>query len=505
MGTGCPFAHGKYSLTAGPMGPISLTDMSLVEKILHFNREKIPPRNVHALGQGAHGTFRVTNDITKYSCADVFSSVGKETQLFCRMSGVFTEQGEADTVRDPRGMALKFYTKEGNWDVLCVNTPVFAVRDPKVGPDVIHAFKRNPRDGCWNPTQSWDFVATHPEGLHQAAMIYTDRVGTPMSYRTQHYWAIHTFSLINSNKERFWCKFHFVSQQGFLGFNLHESKTIAGEDPNFLSRDLVQSIEQGNYPKWKLMIQVMPEDEGYKNPFFFDATKVWKHDDYPLIEVGEIELNRNVVDYHAEVEQVAFSPGTIVPGIGLSPDRLLQGRLLIYDDTQTHRLGANYKQLEINRPHGVKPSHTSIGGPMHIAVEDKFPPYHPSVFGGPQPDEKAREPPMKSVGFGDIDYYPFPNEGTFEDYYEQVVDFWNTLDSQQRNNMCENIAASLEKVKEQKIIDMMMQHFASCSKEWADMVKQKLNARVQGSKKSESELMCDQFAKKLLATRGQPE
>jgi catalase len=499
--TGCPIGHAKNSMTCGPMGPVVLSDTLLLEKVLHFNREQQPPRNVHALGQGAYGSFTVTNDITKYTCADLFSQVGKKTDLFARFSGVFTERGDADTVRDPRGFAMKYYTKEGNWDILGINTPVFAVRDMKTGPDCIHAFKRDPRNGCWHPTQTWDFVATHPEGLHQTAMLYTDRTGTPMSYRTMHAWGCHTFGLINANKERTWCKFHFVSQQGALGFTADQAKIVAGEDPNFLSRDLVQAIDQGNFPRWKMMIQVMPEEEGYKYPWVFDPTKVWKHADYPLIEVGIVEINRNVIDYHTEVEQVAFSPATLVPGIGLSPDKLLQGRLLVYDDTQMHRIGPNFKQLYVNRPHGIAPSYLHVGGNMSIDVANRFPHYWPSVFGGKQPDSSYIEPPLKSTG-DLVGMYDWPEEGSDMDLYAQVRDFWNVLDEVQKTHLCMNIAISIEKVKDQRIVDMMMGHFSKVNPAWAEGVQSIMAERMSG-KKTQSEVLCDSFAKKLLSIRPQ--
>jgi len=498
--TGCPVAQDKNSMTSGPMGPVVVSDVHLLEKLMQFNREKTPPRNVHALGQGCYGTFTVTNDITQYTCADLFSQVGKKTDLFARFSGVFTEQGEADTVRDPRGFAIKWYTDEGNWDLLAINTPVFAVRDAKVGPDNIHAFKRDPRNGCWHPTQVWDFVATHPEGLHQTAMLYTDRTGTPMSYRTMNAYGCHTYSLINRNKERFWVKFHILSMQGVKGFNMNQAKIVAGEDPNFLNRDLLQAIDQGNFPRWRFCIQVMPEEQGYKNPFFFDATKVWSHKEFPLIDVGVIEMNRNVTDYHAEVEQVAFSPATLVPGIGLSPDKLLQGRLLIYDDTQYHRLGPNYKQIPVNRPRNVTcPFARAMynGGAMHMEVSNKFPHYYPNSFTekSVHPDPKYMEPPLKSTG--DAGFYDFPNEGSNEDYYSQVAAFWNVLDNVQKSNMCENIAASLEKVYKPEIVTKMMTHFGKCDPAWAQMIQTKLNERKQG-KKSENEMFVQRVANELL-------
>jgi len=419
--------------------------------------KKIPARNVHALGYGAYGRFRVTNDISKYSSAALFSEVGKETDLFVRMSGIFTEQGEADTIRDPRGFAIKFYSEQGNWDLLGINTPVFNVRDAKMGPDAVHAFKRDPRTGFRNPSQIWDFVANHPESIHQTLMIFSDRDGTPISFRKMHGYGCHTFSFVNRNKQRFWVKFHLISQQGVGGFTQTEAKLVAGEDPNFLGKDLHDAIEAKNFPKWKLCCQIMTEEEGYRDPWTFDPTKIWKHSDYPLIEIGEIELNKNPVDHFTEVEQVAFSPANVVPGIGFSPDKLLQGRLLIYDDTQYHRLGSNFKQLYINRPHGIEPAtYSNTGGYSQQDVKDKFPHYWPSFFGGLRPDPRYLEPSFRTDG--PADFYDYSNEGTDEDFYLQPREFLQVMDAQERRNLYENIAYSLWLCPEM-IIRANLDHF----------------------------------------------
>jgi len=491
--TGCPVANNKNSLTAGIHGPILLQDRFLLEKLEHFDREKTPPRNVHALGYGAYGQFVVTNDITQYSSARLFSQVGKKTDLFVRMSGVFTEQGEADTIRDPRGFAIKFYTEEGNWDLLGINTPVFNVRDAKLGPDAVHAFKRDPRTGFRNPTQIWDYVANHPESLHQTLMIFSDRDGTPMSFRKMHGYGCNTFSFMNSNKQRFWVKFHMISQQGVAGFTQQEAKMVCGEDPNFLGRDLREAIEKKNYPKWKLCCQVMPEADGYLKPWAFDATKIWKHSDYPLIEIGEIELNRNPVDHFAEVEQVAFSPANVVPGIGFSPDKLLQGRLLIYDDTQHHRLGPNFKQLYINTPHGHKLEYSNcyLGGYGQQEVRNKFPHYWPSSFGGSQPDPKFTELPYRCDG--PADYYDYPNEGTDEDYYLQPREFLEVLDSQQKQNLVENIAYSLWLCPE-TVINATLTHLQKIDQQFGFKVEKIVRSKLSGAlPKTPAETLVDRL------------
>ncbi|KAL0490717.1 catalase [Acrasis kona] len=494
--TGHPIGEGKHSITAGPQGPL-VVDVQLLEKLQQFTREKIPPRNVHALGYGAYGEFTVTNDISEYTSADIFNAVGKKTPLFTRFSGIFTEVGDADTTRDPRGFAIKFYTKEGNWDLMGINTPVFAARDSKIGPDNVHAFKRDPRNGAWQSDQFWDFVALHPEGLHQVLMLYTDRTGTPMSWRTMNGYGCHTFSLLNKNGTRHWVKWHIISQQGARGFTVQQAKTVAGEDPNFLGRDLYNALESKQYPKWKLMMQIMPEADGYKNPWTFDCTKIWKHSDYPLIDVGEIVLNRNPTDYHSEVEQVAFAPTTYVPGMGLSPDKLLQGRLLIYDDTQYHRLGPNFKQLYINRAHGIEPMNNYVGGQHNQEIRNKFPHYYPSVFGGLQPDPKYKEQPMQTNG--PADYYAPVDEYSDEDIYSQCTIFWNAIDDQQRLNMIDNFAVALVKVKEQKIVDLMINHLLKISSALGSGVRQKVEEKKAGKGKTAAELMVDNFAKDLMS------
>lgn len=498
--TGCPVGDNLHSLTAGRFGPVVVQDVHLLEKVKQFTREKIPARNVHALGCGAFGNFTVTNDISKYTCADLFNSVGKKTEVMARFSGIFTEQGDADTTRDPRGFALKFYTKEGNWDLMGINTPVFAVRDMKNGPDAVHAFKRDPRNGCWNQTQTWDYVANHPEGLHQIAMLYTNRTGTPISYRMMNAYSCHTFSLINDQKKRFWVKFHIKSLQGTKGLKGSEAKVIAGEDPNFLSKDLFNSIKDGNYPKWKLMMQVMEEEEGYKNPWTFDATKCWKQSDYPLIEIGIIEMNRNPIDYFNEVEQVGFAPTNFVPGIGLSPDKLLQGRLLVYDDAQYHRIGPNYKQLEVNKPHQTEPHHNYYGGAMNCETRDKFPHYYPSSFGGFDVDPKYIEPPLKLEG-DPVGFYKMANEGSEEDYYSQVKDFWNILSEEDRNDLIENLSISFEKVDSEKVIGMMIEHFSKCNKDWGVRLEERIKERKRGERLKDNEMMILKIQNDLLKVK----
>lgn len=467
-----------------------MQDIDLIEKIQSFSREKIPARNVHALGSGYWGKFVATNpEASKYTCAKLFQK-GVETEIFCRMSGVFTEQGDPETFRDPRGMAIKFYTQEGNWDLLAINTPVFNARDMKVGPDGIHAFKRDPRTALWNPDQTWDFINTHPESLLQALMIYSDEQGTPASFRYMHAYGCNTFSLINSKNERVWVKFHLVSNLGLKGFTQEEAKLMAGEDPNFLSRDLYNAIEKGDFPTWKLAVQIMPESDGYEKSFAFDCTKMWSLEEYPLFELGTVELNRNVTNYFTEVEQVAFSPANVVPGIGFSPDKLLQGRLLLYDDTQHHRIGPNFKQLDVNRPRC--PINTqNYGGNHQRDKTDKFPLYYPSSYSRMQPYPNDLQCPM--ICDGAAGYYKMSHEGTEEDFYEQPRMFYEGMDQKRRTNLAKNIGTTLSKVSP-PVADKALMHMNKISHELGSNVQNVLRSKRSQTDLTESEELCKRLA-----------
>lgn len=499
---GAPIGEAKYSLTAGQFGPVLLQDTVLQEKIAFFARERTPPRNVHALGFGGFGKFTVTNDITKYSCADIFSKVGNTCETFTRFSGVFTERGDADTTRDLRGWATKFYTKDGNWDMLAVNTPAFNARDMKVGPDAIHAFKRDPRTGEWYSNQTWDFVATHPEALQTQLMIWTDRVGTPKSFRLQNFFPCNTFSMINANKERTWVRFHLLSQQGWEGMTREQALLVAGEDPNFLSREMREAIDQGMFPKWKMCIQVMKEEEGYQKNFAFDCTKVWRHEDYPLIEVGELEVNRWPKDYHSTVEVAAFSPARVPPGIGFSPDRLLQGRLPLYDMTQAHRLGSNYMQTGVNCPFASKPNQFwAFQGNEPGATDynrNHWPHYYPSLFGAKfHPDPKYNEPPLAVTG--PAAFYPFPNEYSDEDIYQQPREFIAVMNDAERNSLVDNLGYSLGAV-DPRVSDAILAHFAQINPEFGGRVASSINEYRSGRKTNEGR----EVVNKLRMSLGNP-
>lgn len=348
---GAPVEDNINSVTAGRRGPIMMQDVWLQEKLAHFDREVIPERRMHAKGSGAYGKFTTTHDVTKYTCASLFSEVGKETETFVRFSTVAGERGAADAERDIRGFAIKFYTDQGNWDLVGNNTPVFFIRDPLQFPDLNHVVKRDPRTNTHSAQSNWDFWTMLPEALHQVTIVMSDR-GIPASYRNMHGFGSHTYSLVNKDGTRFWVKFHLKTQQGIKNLTNEEAAAIIAKDRESHQRDLYEAIERGDFPKWTLYFQIMTDEqaEHYKeNPF--DITKTWSHKDFPLIEVGELELNRNPKNYFAEVEQAAFSPNHLVPGIGLSPDKLLQGRLFAYGDAQRYRLGVNADQIPVNSPH----------------------------------------------------------------------------------------------------------------------------------------------------------
>src|SRR5690625_314817 len=351
---GNPVGDRENTMTAGPRGPIVMQDPYFLDMMAHFDREVIPERRMHAKGSGAFGTFTVTHDITKYTKANLFSEIGKQTEMFVRFSTVAGERGAADAERDIRGFALRFYTEQGNWDIVGNNTPIFFFRDPLKFPDLNHAVKRDPRTNLRDANNNWDFWSSLPEALHQVTIVMSDR-GIPKSYRHMHGFGSHAFSMINDKNERVWVKFHLRSQQGIENLTDNEADKLVGKNQETHQRDLYENIEVGNFPKWKMYIQVMTEEEANNMPYNpFDLTKVWYKKDFPLIEVGEFELNRNPDNYFAEVEQAAFTPTNIVPGINFSPDKMLQGRLFSYGDTQRYRLGVNHRSEERRVGKGVE-------------------------------------------------------------------------------------------------------------------------------------------------------
>ena len=474
---GVPVGDNQNSRTAGPRGPVLMEDYHLMERMAHFNRERVPERVVHAKGAGAYGTFTVTNDITKYSKAALFSKVGKQTELFIRFSTVAGELGSADTVRDPRGFAIKFYTEEGNWDLVGNNTPVFFVRDPLKFQDFIHSQKRDPATGRRSDTMQWDFWSWSPEALHQITTLFSDR-GIPKTYRHMNGYSSHTFSVYNDQGERFWCKWHVKTQQGNEGFkDTAEAARIAGENPDHHRQDLWEAIENGDHPKWTVYVQIMPEKEAATYAIHpFDLTKVWPHGDYPLIEVGEIELNRNPENTFAEVEQAAFEPANMPPGLGASPDKMLQARLLSYPDAHRYRIGINYGQLPVNKPRC--PVHT-----LHRDGQTRFdgnfggtPNYEPNSFGGPTEDPSAKEPPLALCG-NPADRYDH-REGN-DDYGQAGALYRKVLSEDERTRLVDNIVGALGNVPYPEIQKRMIRQFYKADAEYGERVAQGLGIDLQ--------------------------
>ncbi|MCJ7622147.1 MAG: catalase [Anaerolineaceae bacterium] len=467
---GIPVSDNQTSLTAGERGPTLLQDHHLLEKLAHFNRERIPERVVHAKAAGAHGTLTVTRDITKYTKARLFSEVGKKTEVFGRFSTVAGEKGSADTVRDVRGFALKFYTEEGNWDLVGNNTPTFFIRDAIKFPDFIHTQKRDPKTNAKNDTMQWDFWSQVPEALHQVTILFSDR-GIPQGIPYMNGYGSHTYSFINADNERFWVKFHFKTQQGIQCMPQEEADKLAGKDPDYHTKQLFKAIENGEYPKWTFSIQVMPEVEaqGYRwNPF--DLTKVWPHGDYPLIEVGVLELNGNPENYFAEVEQAAFSPANVVPGISFSPCKMLQARLFAYADAHRYRLGVNFERLPINSPHAAKADNYQRDGKMRFDDNGgSSPNYEPNSFGGPKADPAYREPPLKISG--DADWYE-QKRGVADDYI-QPGNLYRLLPSDEQQRLIHNIVGTLGKAPKE-IQKKMVEHFRRADPGYGDGIAQGL-------------------------------
>ena len=438
---GAPVESNQDSMTVGPRGPMLLQDVWFLEKLAHFDREVIPERRMHAKGSGAHGVFTVTHDITQYSKAKIFSQIGKKTEMFARFSTVAGERGAANAERDIRGFALKFYTEEGNWDMVGNNTPVFFFRDPLKFPDLNHAVKRDPRTNMRSPNNNWDFWSSLPESLHQVTIIMSDR-GIPSSYRYMHGFSSHAYSMINADNKRVWVKFHFRSQQGILNLTDQEAGKVVGNDRESHQRDLYTAIEKGQFPKWKMYIQVMSEEQAKAMPYNpFDLTKVWYKDEFPLIEVGEFELNRNPANYFAEVEQAAFNPANVVPGISFSPDRMLQGRLFSYGDAQRYRLGVNHHQIPVNAPRGVKCPHSyHRDGQMRVdgnlGSENH---YEPNSYGNWGDHINHLQPPQQADG--DIYRYDFREDD--HDYYSQPGKLFRAMTADQQQVLFENTARNL--------------------------------------------------------------
>jgi len=452
---GTPVPDNQNVLTAGPRGPMLLQDVWYLEKLAHFDREVIPERRMHAKGSGAYGAFTVTRDITRYTKAKIFSHIGKKTDLFTRFSTVAGERGAADAERDIRGFAVKFYTEEGNWDLVGNNTPVFFLRDPLKFPDLNHAVKRDPRTNLRSARNNWDFWTSLPEALHQITIVMSDR-GIPATYRHMHGFGSHTFSLINARGERHWVKFHLVCQQGIKNLTDAEAEALIGKDRESHQRDLYENIEKRDFPRWKLFIQVMTEKDAAACPYNpFDLTKVWFHKDYPLIEVGIMELNRNPENYFAEVEQSAFNPANVVPGIGFSPDKMLQGRLFSYGDAQRYRLGVNHHLIPVNASRCPFHSYHRDGAMRVDGNHGNTPGYEPNSYGEWKQQPEFAEPPL-GLG-GAADHW---NHREDEDYFSQPGMLFRLMNSEQQHALFDNTARALgDAPKEIKI-----RHIGHCLK-----------------------------------------
>lgn len=452
--SGAPVADNQNSRSAGPRGPLLLDDFHLLEKLAHFNRENIPERRVHAKGSGAYGTFTVTQDITALTSARLFAEIGKQTEIFLRFSTVGGERGSADTERDPRGFAIKFYTEEGNWDIVGNNTPVFFIRDPLKFPDFIHTQKRHPQTNLKSAQMMWDFWSHSPEALHQITILFSDR-GIPDGYRHMHGFGSHTYSLINGAGERTWVKWHFKTQQGIKNLSPADAARLAGTEPDYAQRDLFDAIERGDHPRWTAYVQTMSEEQARtraENPF--DVTKTWSQKDYPLQEVGILELNRNPQNYFAEVEQATFGPSNMVPGVGLSPDRMLQGRVFAYADAHRYRVGTNHQQLPVNAPRSPVHSYQRDGAMAFGSNGGAAPNYEPNSHAdAPKQSPRHAEPAMALSGSADRhDHREDP------DYFSHAGALFRLMTADQQALLISNIAGAMAGVSPD-VVQRQLQYF----------------------------------------------
>jgi catalase len=466
---GRPVGDNQNSLTVGPRGPVVFEDFLLFEKIAHFNRERIPERVVHAKGSGAYGHFVCTNEnMPSYTSARLFSKPIKRTPIFLRFSTVGGEKGSADTERDPRGFAVKFYTEEGNWDMVGNNTPVFFIRDPLKFGDFIHTQKRDPQTNLKSPTMMWDFWSLSPESLHQVTILFSDR-GTPDGYRHMDGFSSHTFSLVNARNELFYVKWHFKTCQNIKNFTREQADEMRGTDPDYAQRDLFNAIHRGEFPKWRVCAQIMPEkDAEYYRINPFDLTKVWPHRDYPLIEAGELILDRNPENYFAEVEQAAFEPKNVVPGMGYSPDKMLQARLISYPDAHRYRLGVNYDALPVNRPQCPVHTYHRDGAMRFDGNAGLQPNYEPNSFDGPVENSLYRERPRKIAG--SIDRHNQQDD----DYYTQPGNLFRLMKTEERERLISNIVASMKSVPAH-IQERQIEHFMKADPAYGTGVAQGLS------------------------------
>lgn len=469
---GAPVGDNQNSMTAGSRGPTLIQDVHLLEKLAHFNRERVPERVVHAKGAGAHGYFEVINDVSSYTKAAFLSEVGKRTPLFARFSTVAGENGSADTVRDPRGFAVKFYTEEGNYDLVGNNTPVFFIRDAIKFPDFIHTQKRDPRTHLKNPTAVWDFWSLSPESLHQVSILMSDR-GIPATLRHMHGFGSHTFKWVNAEGDGVWVKYHFKTEQGVKNLSPDVAAKLAGENPDYHTEDLFNAIEKGDFPSWKLYVQIMPLEDADTYRFDpFDVTKVWSQKDYPLIEVGRMVLDRNPENYFAEVEQATFSPGTLVPGIDVSPDKMLQGRLFAYSDAHRYRVGANHQALPINRPRSEVNNYQRDGQMRFDDNGGRSVYYEPNSFGGPTESQENKQAAYPVSGVADSVAYDH------NDHYTQAGDLYRLLSEDERTRLVANIVEAMKPVEKEEIKLRQIQHFYKADPEYGTRVADGLGLSV---------------------------
>ena len=455
---GAPVSDRENSLTAGKRGPLAMQDIYFLEQMAHFDREVIPERRMHAKGSGAFGTFTVTHDITQYTNAKIFSEIGKQTEMFARFSTVAGERGAAEAERDIRGFALKFYTEEGNWDLVGNNTPVFFFRDPKLFASLNHVVKRDPKTNMHNPQSNWDFWTLLPEALHQVTILMTDR-GIPKGFRNMHGFGSHTYSMYNDAGERVWVKFHFRTQQGIENYTAEEAEQVIAKDRESSQRDLFNAIEEGNFPKWKMYIQVMTEEQARNhkdNPF--DLTKVWFKDEYPLIPVGEFELNRNPENYFQDVEQAAFAPTNIIPGIDFSPDKMLQGRLFSYGDAQRYRLGVNHWQIPVNSPKAAtnvcpfsRDGQMRIDGNQGDGIN-----YYPNSYEAHQSQPEYKKPSLELEG----ELYEHDFREDDDNYYEQPGKLFRLQSPEQQQRIFQNTANEMQGTTD----EVKHRHIRNCYK-----------------------------------------
>jgi len=472
--SGAPVADNQNSQTAGPGGPVLLQDQHLVEKLARFNRERIPERVVHARGSGAYGYFEVAHDMSAYTKAKVFNGTGTRSETFVRFSTVAGGRGAPEAVRDPRGFAVKFYTLDGNYDLVGNNTPIFFIRDPLKFPDFIHSQKPDPFTNRQEPENVWDFFSHSPEATHMFTWLFGDR-GIPANYRQMDGFGSHTFSWTNARGEQFYVKYHFKTDQGIATLTTEDAGSLAGANPESHNSDLLEAIERRDCPSWTLKVQIMPvadADNYGVNPF--DLTRVWPYADYPLIEVGKLVLDRNADNYFADVEQAAFDPGNFVPGIGPSPDKMLQGRLFAYGDAHRYRLGINHTRIPVNAPHAAKADNYGRDGAMRVddnGARSKN--YEPNSFDGPVQTNEPHYGGLPVAGISGT--YQWDKRETND--FEQAGALYRLIDEAAKQRLVGNIADGLAQVSHREIVDRSVSYFRNADPDYGERIARAIAAR----------------------------